>query len=258
MTFLEQITPLILTYNEEVNIDRVLQKLTWAKDILILDSFSTDNTLDIVSHYPQCRVVQRTFDTFADQCNAGLELIQSEWVLSLDADYVLSDELLQDLRAIPDRPPVDSYTVPFKYCVFGYPLRGDNLTPRTVLYRRDQAHYVNDGHAHKVQIQGTGQTLASWIYHDDRKSLQRWLWSQDRYLTIEANKLRQTPRSQLDLRDKIRTLRFLAPLLVFIYCLFYKGVIFDGWQGWYYASQRMFVELLLSIKLLDTDLRTYK
>src|SRR5438105_153618 len=61
------ITPLILTYNEEANIDRVLQKLTWADEVVVIDSFSSDKTLEIISRYPRVRVVQRAFDHFADQ-----------------------------------------------------------------------------------------------------------------------------------------------------------------------------------------------
>ena len=85
---LEKITPLILTYNEAPNIRRTLEHLTWAKEIIVIDSYSTDETLEILSAIPQVKVFQRKFDSFAVQCNYGLEKITSEWVLSLDADYV--------------------------------------------------------------------------------------------------------------------------------------------------------------------------
>lgn len=253
--FLEQITPLILTYNEEANIGRTLPPLQWAKEIIIIDSYSNDQTLEIIAQYPQCRIIQRTFDTFAEQCNFGLSKINTEWVLSLDADYILSEELLQDLEILPLQPPFNGYTFPFKYSIFGYALRKDNLTPRTVLYRCQCANYVNDGHAHRVEIEGECKMMSSWIYHDDRKSLSRWLSSQDKYLTIEAEKLRETPSDELDLRDKIRQRKVIAPFIIFFYCLFYKQLIFDGWRGLYYTFQRTFVELLLSIKLMEYDLR---
>ncbi|MFM7368397.1 MAG: glycosyltransferase, partial [Sphaerospermopsis kisseleviana] len=70
---LEQITPLILTYNEAPNIDRTLEKLTWAQTIIVIDSYSTDQTLEILSNYPQVTVVKRKFDSFASQCNYGLQ-----------------------------------------------------------------------------------------------------------------------------------------------------------------------------------------
>src|SRR2546430_16708663 len=98
---LDQITPIILTYNEAPNIGRTLEQLGWARDIVVVDSFSDDETLEIVSSLPQARVFQRKFDSFAGQCNFGLTEtgINSEWVLSLDADYVLTPELIEEIRS---------------------------------------------------------------------------------------------------------------------------------------------------------------
>jgi glycosyltransferase involved in cell wall biosynthesis len=64
---LEEITPLILTYNEENNINRTLEKLKWASKIIVIDSYSTDKTLEILSSYPQLEVFPRKFDSFASQ-----------------------------------------------------------------------------------------------------------------------------------------------------------------------------------------------
>src|SRR4051812_43381171 len=98
---------IILTYNEAPNIGRTLERLAWAKEIVVIDSFSTDETLEIVGKFPRTRVIQRKFDTFADQCNFGLEQIHTDWVLSLDADYVLSSELIDEIGLLgaPASPP---------------------------------------------------------------------------------------------------------------------------------------------------------
>src|SRR6185295_4953185 len=97
---LDQITPLVLTFNESPNIGRALERLTWAKEVVVVDSFSTDDTLALARGFPNVRVVQRAFDSFADQCNFGLEQIQTPWVLSLDADYILSQELVRELTQL--------------------------------------------------------------------------------------------------------------------------------------------------------------
>jgi glycosyltransferase involved in cell wall biosynthesis len=86
---LDQITALILTFNEAPNIERTLSRLKWAREIVVIDSFSTDETCDLVRKLPQARILQREFDSFAQQCNFGLQHIGTEWVLSLDADYLL-------------------------------------------------------------------------------------------------------------------------------------------------------------------------
>src|SRR5580765_6230815 len=98
--FMDDVTPMVLTFNEAPNIVRTLEKLTWARQILVVDSFSTDETVQLAQRLPQVQVVQRRFDSFADQCNFGLNQIRSKWVLSLDADYVLSDALIEELGAL--------------------------------------------------------------------------------------------------------------------------------------------------------------
>lgn len=257
MYLLEKITPLILTYNEAPNINRTLQCLTWAKQIVVIDSYSTDETLNICYSYPQVQLFQRKFDSFAGQCNYGLEKIVSEWVLSLDADYVLTNELINEIKALPEEADLNSYSAKFKYCVFGKPLRGTLLPPRKVLYRREKAIYKDDGHAHRVLVEGKSRILLAYIHHDDRKSLSRWFWAQDRYIAIETKKILETPVSELSLSDRIRKQKILAPFIVLIYCLILKGGILDGWYGWYYAFQRVLVEILLSIRLIESEKLQY-
>jgi len=251
---LEAITPLILTYNEALNIDRTLMPLQWAGRIVVIDSYSTDETLYILRSFPQVEVLQRSFDTHTNQWNFGLEHIKTEWTLSLDADYVLTPELIQDLSSLPKDSPHAGYSARFKYCVFGKPLRGTILPPRHVLFRTRQAKYIDDGHTQLLQVNGTSGYLQGFIFHDDRKPLSRWLWAQDRYMIIEAKKLLETPASELSLGDKIRKQKVLAPLIILVYCLILKGGIIDGWQGWYYALQRMLAEILLSLRLIEDSI----
>jgi glycosyltransferase involved in cell wall biosynthesis len=250
---LEQITPLILTYNESVNIDRTLKKLNWAKKIIVIDSFSTDRTIDILNNYPQVEVFQRKFDTFANQCNYGLEQINSEWILSIDADYLVTDELLLEIKSLSNNSLINSYFVNFKYCVFSQPLRGTILPPRAILFRKNKGYYIDDGHAHQVIIEGKSEQLKSFIYHDDRKSLTRWLQAQDRYMVIEAKKLQETPVKELSFGDRLRKQKILAPFIILLYCLILKGGIFDGWRGFYYAFERVLAEMILSIRLIEYE-----
>ncbi len=248
----ETITPLILTYNEEPNIERTLQKLSWAKEIIAIDSYSEDRTLEILKSDPKIKIFQRKFDTHTQQWNYGLEQIESEWVLSLDSDYVLTDSLIATFESLADRE-IAGYSIPFKYCVFGQPLRGTILPPRLALFRKDSATYIDDGHTQLLKLEGRSIQLDTYIYHDDRKPLSRWLWAQDRYMVIEAKKLLETPDRELSWGDQIRKRKVLAPFIILIYCLIVKGGILDGWQGWYYAFQRMLAELLLSIHIIEAE-----
>lgn len=251
----ENITPLILTFNEAPNIARNIGKLLWAKQIVVIDSFSTDETLHILAQFPKVKVFQNKFVSFADQCNYGLQKIETDWVLSLDADYILDDEIINSILGLQlDATKTAAYCARFKYAIFGKPVRGSMYPPRKVLYAKSRAHYVNDGHGHTVIIEGNIGNLNSFIIHDDRKPFSHWLASQDRYLKQEAEKLINTPFKQLKTSDKLRYLIFPAPIIAFFYCLFLKGGILDGKYGWHYAMQRVIAEIILSIRLTESKL----
>ncbi len=256
MSFADRITVLILTYNEAPNIERTLEKLAWASDILLIDSGSTDDTLKIASTYPQVRVVHRPFDNFANQCNFGLEQITSEWVLSLDADYELSSELIEEIRGLDSDDEVCGYKAGFVYRVYGQALRATLYPPRTVLYRKQKAKYHNEGHGHRVSIAGKAVPLRARIYHDDRKPLSRWFNSQQRYARDEADFLLTSAPEALKGVDKIRAKGWPASFLVFFYTLIAKGCIFDGWAGWFYVLQRTLAETMIATEIVDRRLRS--
>ena len=254
----DQITPLILTCNEVPNIERTLAKLTWAKRIVVVDSGSTDGTLDILYRHPRVGVFVHEFVDFARQCNFGLVHVESPWVLSLDADYELSDELLDELRTLIPGEAIAGYRARFVYRIHGHPLRGTLYPPRTILYRRDRGYYRQEGHGHRVQVDGEVLSLRGVIYHDDRKPLSRWLAAQQRYASDEADYLiNQSERTDQSLTraDRVRVLGWTAPIAVLLYVLLVNRCILDGWPGWYYALQRVFAETLLALEIVDRRIR---
>jgi glycosyltransferase involved in cell wall biosynthesis len=251
---LAQITPLIITYDEAPNIRRTLDKLAWARRIVVIDSGSTDGTVEIMRCYPRVEVIPHPFTDFASQCNYGLTQIATPWVLSLDADYELSDALLRELTSL--RPADDNagYRARFVYRIHGRPLRGTLYPPRTVLYRKSRAVYRKEGHGHRVVVDGEVLTLDGVIYHDDRKPIARWVKSQQLYARDEADHLLGL-RAAPTRADRIRLMAWPAPIAVFLYTLLIKGCAFDGWSGWYYALQRAVAEILIALEIIDRRLR---
>lgn len=245
------LTALLLTFNEKENIERTLAALRWVDRVVIVDSSSTDGTIQLAQgSHPSIEVFTRPFDTFAAQCNFGLAQVRTRWVLSLDADYVLTPELIEEIKGLMPPSEIAGYSAAFRYCVLGRKLRSSLYPPRTVLYRRESAHYEEDGHAHRVRISGNVQPLNGKINLDDRKPLSRWLQSQDQYFKIEARHLLTTPNAQLNRPDRLRKRVYFAPAAIFLYLLFGRGLIFSGWPGWYYVAQRTLAELLLSLRLI--------
>jgi glycosyltransferase involved in cell wall biosynthesis len=249
---LDRITPLILTLDEAPNVERVLARLSWARDIVVVDSGSRDGTCEILARYPNVRVFRHPFRTHAEQWNFGLEgtAIRSEWVLALDGDYVLSDAFVEEIAVLDPPAHAAGYRASFTYCIEGRPLRGAAYSPVVVLYRRDKARYVQDGHTQRVQVDGAVHPLRGRIFHDDRKPLGRWLSAQAGYMELEAGKLASRPFGELGLADRLRRLIVIAPLAIFVYCFFLRGGLLDGRAGLFYALQRTTAEMILSLYVL--------
>jgi hypothetical protein len=133
-------------------------------------------------------------------------------------------------------------------------LRGTLYPPRTVLYRREAAHYRNEGHGHRVVVDGDVHDLSGAIFHDDRKPLARWVASQQRYARIEAEHLLALGDSARG-ADRLRLMGWPAPIGVLFYTLFVKGCLLDGWAGWYYVLQRVIAEALIALEIADRRVR---
>ena len=92
--------------------------------------------------------------------------------------------------------------------------------------------------------------------HDDRKPFSQWLQAQDRYTALEVTKLSSANVARLGAADRLRKMILPAPMLVLFYTLFVKGLILDGWPGWYYTGQRVLAELLLSLRLIEARIKS--
>lgn len=96
----ESLTALVITYNEEENIKEALNTLAFADEIIVVDSFSTDRTCEIVSSFTNVKMVQRTFDNYALQRNYALSLASNKWILFIDADERITQELQEEIITV--------------------------------------------------------------------------------------------------------------------------------------------------------------
>jgi glycosyltransferase involved in cell wall biosynthesis len=247
----DRIVPLILTFNEERNLSRVLSRLEWAGAVVVVDSYSDDGSEAIARSFNNVSFHQRPFDCLADQWNFGLGHAArlGEWVLGLDADYVLSDGLIDELGRLSPENGVAGFDAHFVYCIDGEPLRASLYPPHTVLFRAQSTRYVQDGHAQRLKLEGSVQSLAHPIYHDDRKSWSRWIANQRLYAGQEADKLDRSSWLALPISGKVRRIPLLSVLALPIYLIIGKGLWRDGLRGWKYIWQRLVAEWLIQRSL---------
>jgi glycosyltransferase involved in cell wall biosynthesis len=246
----DQITPVILTRDEAPNIARTLAQVAWANEVIIVDSFSTDDTLAIARTFPNVRVVQRAFDDLASQSTFGARQAKTPWILLMDADYLLTDELIGELATLDPQPGVHAFIASFDYAIGGRRLRASLYPARVLLLHRDHCEVWQDGHAHRVRVHGQTGLLRGKVVHDDRKSFRRFVDRQRRYMQQEAVKLRATPSSRLNVAGRIRKLIVVAPFAVLVHTLFIKRLLLDGVAGLHYTFERVVAELILSRELL--------
>ncbi len=244
------LTAVILTWNEEENISRTLSHLTWLEKIVIIDSGSADKTVDLIKSFSNTEVHVRKFDTHASQWNYGLSFCNSEWILSLDADYILPYAFIEEIKANISKNGYSAFTTGFDFVIFERPLNSNNTTPRPVLFKRSECIYYDDGHTQRLKINGKTGDFKNRILHDDRKPLSRWLHNQAAYSVKEAEMLLYSGK-QLSFLEKLRKKKLYTPLLMFFFCLFRKRMIFNGWRGWHYTLQRTIVEMLISLRLTE-------
>jgi len=255
-SFVDRIDVILLTWNEEANLARTLDALAAFPRIVVLDSGSTDATPEIAARYANVRVCRRDFDTHAAQWNHALTAcgLQSEWVLALDADYVLPPATVAEIGALDPAASTGGYRAGFRYCIEGQPLSGSLYPPVTVLYRREGASYRQDGHTQRVAVRGDVLSLRGAIFHDDRKPFAAWLAAQDRYARLECAQLLSTLWGALRWRDRLRRMIVVTPWLVPLYCLTAGRGLADGRIGLIYALQRGIAEAILSVRLLQATL----
>jgi glycosyltransferase involved in cell wall biosynthesis len=247
---LDEITPVIIARDEEANIGRTLSCLTWAREVVLVDSGSTDRTLEIARSFGNVRVVERPLDDLASQWSFAARQATTEWLLTLDADYLVPADAVDELRKMTPPANVSAYEARFLYAVRGRPLRTSLYPPRLVLLRNGASAFFMDGHTQRVRlVRGSSGSLSSPLIHDDRKPFRRWFNSQSRYTELEAQKLRATDPHELEFADRLRRWRFIVPPAMLVYCLVVRGGILDGWAGFYYAFQRAMAELMLGHRL---------
>ncbi len=248
--FLAEVTPVVITVDEEVNIGRTLGQLGWAREVIVVDSESTDRTGEIAASFPNVRFVTRAFDDLASQWTFASSLATTAWVLTLDADYFVPAAFVKELDAVMPPPDVAAYEARFVYAVGGRPVRGSLYTPRPVVLRRAAAGFTMDGHTQRARVDGRTEQLRERLVHDDRKSLRRFIERQRRYMRDEAAKLHTARWRSLNTAGRLRRLIVVAPFAVVVHTLFARRAILDGRAGLRYALERFLAESILSWELL--------
>lgn len=268
-----KVSTLLLTYNEEVNLTACLEALTWCDDILVLDSGSTDRTVDIARLHG-ARVMTRPFDDFARQRNHGLDhgAFKHEWVLHLDADEVATPAFRDALMTLEPPTAIDAYNVASKTIFFGRWLRYAGMWPsyQVRLGRRDTLRFKQVGHGQREDLPASRVGIFSepYLHYAFSHGLAGWLRKHVRYAADEARivlALRSGAPAIPDDQDgegvtagrrraKARAAKLpllLRPLARFVYVYGWRQGFRDGLRGLTYALMLAVYEGMISILVYE-------
>lgn len=265
------ISVLILSYNEEDNLKKCLQSVAFSNDIVLLDSFSSDKTVQIAEGFG-ARVCQRKFDDYATQRNYGLNLeFSNDWILMIDADERIPEDLYQEIISIiqlKDNPKT-LYRVRRKDIFMnrwikhssGYPTWFGRLFKKgTVRVERAiNEEYYTDGEL--------GFLKSHLVHYPFNKGLDYWFERHNRYSQMEAQKLMVEKKDALNIwnffhRDPmLRRKAFKAfaykmpfrPLLTFIFLYVFKLGMLDGRPGFHFSLMRSFYEYQIDLKMKELN-----
>ncbi len=179
----------VLTYNEQAKIRDCLQSVTWADEIVVLDSFSTDRTVEICQNYTH-RIIEKEFSGFGKLRNFAVEQCANDWILSVDADERVTPELREEiLSKLADTPDADAYFIPRKshflnhwvrHCGWYPDYRQPQLFDRRKMKYREQL--VHEG----FDVSGKVAHLREHIIQYPFLNLEEFLKKMDRYSSLRA------------------------------------------------------------------------
>lgn len=261
----------ILTYNEEIDIAACIESALLSDDAIVVDSCSTDRTVEIASRYP-VRIVQHAFESHGRQRTWMLQNIPTsyEWVYILEADERMTPELFAEcLKAIQSQEYIGYYAAE-RVMFMGQWIRRSTQYPRYQmrLFRKDKVWFTDYGHTEREVCDGKTSFLKeTYPHYTNSKGLSRWIEKHNRYSTDEAKEtLRQLENGKVRWQDllfgeseveKRRALKDLSlrlpfrPLLRFLYMYFLLGGCLDGRAGFAWCTLQTFYEYLILLKVWE-------
>ncbi len=242
----------VLCYNEESNLEDCLKSVAWCDELIVVDSYSTDRTLDIAKQFTP-HVFQHRFEGFAQQRLVSFSKASHEWILYIDADERLSPDLQTEIQQLLSQETIeaDGYEMPRLNFYFGGAVRHGEVYPdyQLRLFRKSRFTMENLAVHESVKVTGVVKRLKHDIIHLTATDWQEYARKQDRYTTLEAEKKFKTAKPISPLAPTLRAISG------FTKKFFLKKSILDGiagvWYAYFHARDRYL--LYTKMRMLQRD-----
>lgn len=270
---------LVLTYNEIDNIRRCLDSLADCDDVVVLDSHSTDGTVEYVSTRA-ARLFHRTFDTFAAQRNWALDNVtfKHPWVLHLDADECMTPALHSEIGDAVSRDEKSAYLVANKLMFMDRWIRHASMYPyyQARLLRQGESRFEQRGHGQTLgeTTRGVGTLREPYVHYNFSKGISDWIARHNRYSSAEASRISsqngsfgrailaafagKTAQDRQQGRKQIADFLPARPLVRFVYLYLWKLGFLDGTAGFHYCCLMAMYDYMIRIKCTEAHLASHK
>lgn len=223
---------ILITRNEAQRLRDVLQAVTWADEIVVLDSGSTDNTVAIAREFTDKVVVSRDWPGFGPQKNRALDLATGDWILSIDADEVVTPVLAEEIRHVMAASRGAVYALPRLSFFLGRPMKHGGWWPDHVprLFRRNCARFSDDLVHERLLFDGQAVVLKNPLLHDTMPSLEDAISKMDRYSSAGALRMHAQGRTSNVSRALVHS------AWTFFRCYVLRAGFLDGAEGFVLAA----------------------
>lgn len=267
------LSAVVLTYNEENILESCLAALDFVDEILVLDSFSTDNTVLIAKSY-KARVIERVFDNYASQRNFALDAVNpnTNWILMVDADEIVTPELKHEILLTISQPNNNTmYRVRRKDLFQGKWIRHSSGYPTWFprLFKKGCVKVKREINEEYVTSGNEGFLREHLMHYPFNKGITWWFDKHNRYSQMEAQKMLDEEIDPIDFKSLFsknpikrrraqKRLSYILPFRpLFIFFAFYilKGGFLDGRAGYTFCRLRKTYEWMIDLKLNELKQR---
>ncbi len=238
----------IICFNEEKHIPRLLKNIENFAEVILVDSGSTDKTLEIAKTFSNVHIHNHPWQGFAKQKSFALSLCTKEWVLNLDADEEINQTFKDEIvRIISEKQTSNGFRTPLCEVFIGkpfHPLTKHNKKLR--FFKKSQGHYDTQRLVHEsIVIKGQVEDIKGLIIHHGLDSISKLVEKNNVYSSLAAE-------YKLSQNKKPKFLRLLLlPMFNFIKMYFLKRYFLNGWQGFIHAQVVAFYVFMKEAKLFE-------
>jgi len=219
---MNRLTGIILTKNNKNTIKSAISSLMFADEVIVIDSGSSDGTLEIIKSF-NVKLVEQEWLGYAKQKQLGVDMAKNSWVFVLDSDEVITDELREEIEATLKNPSKDGYFVPRKNIYFGKMLNYGLYPDRHIrLFNKEKGGFINRSVHESVKVDGKVGYLKHNMIHYAYESIDECIDKFNEYSTLGAkNNLFK---------------RIFSPYWIFFRFYILKLGFLDGWHGFITAK----------------------